>query len=220
MPLFDEVVSKTNKNFNPGDKSESLFSALTAIIIDQTNGGFAGFLQRFSDTGLGDLAASWMNNGANMPISNEQLESVMGEKTLKNISQNVGLDYHTTVAAAASMIPQIVDKLTPEGAIPVEGDVLAKIGRIIENTSPVETFDRIGTAAVGTIDDENRIIKPGFDETVERENPTALEWLLPLFILALLVVGGFMFCGKSEPAASANADQPATNSNVLVNSNQ
>ena len=226
MALFDSVVNEAREKFDLGDKAQDLLSALLSLISNRNLGGFAGFLQRFTDAGLGDTASSWINTDANTPLSYEQLESALGENTLRDISRNAGLDYQKTVSASAFMIPHIVDKLSPTGFAPDEADLSAQIGsylRDVGGTTVGETFDRIGTAATATIDAESRAAGENLEIVDEAEENTALNWLLPVIILGLLVAAGFMFCGKSEPAekpVSINANQTNLNANIQVNVNR
>ena len=68
---------------------------------------------------------------------------------------------------------------------------MATIDHDPNNTEEVaEVLDRIGTAAVGTTDDKSMI-----EDFAEKDSN--LKWLLPLIILILLVVVGFLFCSKS-----------------------
>jgi len=225
MALFDSIVYEARDKFDLGDKAETLLSALLTLISGR-NGGFTGLLQRFTDAGLGDTASSWINSSANTPVSNEQLESALGEDTLREISSNVRLDYQKTVSASAFMIPKIIDRLSPAGAAPDEEDLSAQIGsylRDVGGTTVGETFDRIGTAATGVIDAEDRIPGEHLVMDDEPEDNTALNWLLPLVILGLLVAAGFMFCGKSETIktpADQNPEQTISNSNIQVNANR
>ena len=43
----------------------------------------------FTKAGLGDVASSWVNSGANSSISNEQLESAVGASTIAGIAEKV-----------------------------------------------------------------------------------------------------------------------------------
>ncbi len=227
MALFDSIINETREKFSLGDKAKVLLSSLLALMTDKTGSGFTGFLQRFTDAGLGNTASSWVNSGTNTPISNEQVESALGEDLLIDISRNVGLDYKTTTSASAFMIPRIVDEVTPEGSAPTKNELLAKIGgysRDVGETTVGETFDRIGTAATATIDAKNRVVAENF-ETIDENHNSALKWLLPLVVLSLLVIAGFMFCSKSKPIANTvNVNMnPVTlnvNSNTVVNANR
>ena len=126
--MFDSIVRDVNKKYDLGDKADVLVSALLSLMTDRTSGGFAGFIERFQSAGLGDLANSWISSGTNTPVSNEQLESALGEDTLREISEKIGADYQTTVGASGYAIPHLVDDLTPNGEIPKEEDLLSNIG--------------------------------------------------------------------------------------------
>lgn len=201
--MFSSIIDEAAGRFDLGDKAGTLLSALLSLITNKRRGGFAGFLNRFREAGLGDTAESWVNSGANTPLSYEQLESALGEETLRNISDQVGVEYEKTVSASAFMIPHIVDQLSPAGVIPQDEDLLSRIGGYLTETEelkPVETFDRMGTAAVAG---ETRAPSVGeraadlVDVTTgyEAGENTILNWLLPLVLLGFLMVIGYVTCG-------------------------
>src|SRR5687768_1173132 len=127
MALFDSIAAEAREKFDLGDKANALLSILLAMISDKENGGFSGFMQSFREAGLGSLASSWINSSANMPISYEQTETVFSEQTLREMSEETGLDYQTTTSATAFMIPHIIDELTPNGEIPNERGLLTML---------------------------------------------------------------------------------------------
>lgn len=174
--MFDSIIKEAQEKFNLGDKAGGLLSTLVALMTNKDDGGFSGFLERFKAAGLGDTVSSWVNSGANTPISNEQVESVFGEETLKDISENAGLDYDTTTSATAFMTPHIVDNLTPDGVVPSESDLLTRISGYLGGLGALatgafgtasamagDTVDRIGTAASGTVDAGKKIVGDGID---------------------------------------------------------
>jgi uncharacterized protein YidB (DUF937 family) len=128
MSLFDSIISEAGQRFGLGDKSGTLLSALLALITDQSRGGFPGFLDRFSRAGLGDLASSWISSGDNAALSTQQVESALGEETIADIAGQADIDSLTAKSALAYMIPTVVDKLTPDGVVPEDKDLLSKIG--------------------------------------------------------------------------------------------
>ena len=132
--MFDSIIKGVNEKYDLGDKAGALISAFLALMTDSESGGFAGFINRFRTAGLGDLADSWVSSGANTPVSNEQLESALGEDTLRGISEKIGADYETTVGASGYVIPHIVDDLTPDGEIPGDDDLLSRIGDLFNRS--------------------------------------------------------------------------------------
>jgi len=170
MSLFDSLINETETKFNLGGKGGTLLSALLALVTNKSRGGFAGFLERFNRAGLGDTASSWVKDSANMPISNEQLESVLAQSELENIANQVGTNYETATSAAAFMVPQVVDRLTPNGVLPDENDLLSTTGTYSTNVGEMAGFavataagtvDRIGTAATDVIDAGRETVSDG-----------------------------------------------------------
>jgi uncharacterized protein YidB (DUF937 family)/outer membrane protein OmpA-like peptidoglycan-associated protein len=142
MSLFDSVISMAADKFGLGDKSGTLLSALLSMMTNQDSGGFSGFLNLFSKAGLGDVASSWVSSGANSALSNEQLESALGSNIIGSVAEKVGLPAGTATSALAWMVPQVIDKLTPDGVVPEEKDLLSKIGDFLSGW---------GGAAVGAV---------------------------------------------------------------------
>lgn len=221
--MFNSIIDEAARQFDLGDKAGTLLSALLSLITEKRRGGFTRFLNRFREVGLGDTAESWVNSGANTPLSYEQLESALGEETLRNVSGQVGLEYNKTVSASAFMLPRIIDQLTPEGSVPNDADLLTRIGGYLTadaGLTPVESFDRMGTAAVA-----GQTNAPTLGNRAEHlidhggEENTLLNWLLPLILLAFLVVIGYMFCG-GRPEVSVAPANTNVNSAVNLNVNQ
>ncbi|MDQ2747714.1 MAG: YidB family protein [Acidobacteriota bacterium] len=235
--MFDSMISEAGEKFNLGDKAGTVLSALLALITNKNSGGFAGFLAKFNAAGLGDTAASWIGSGSNMPISNEQTESALGAETLRNMADQAGTSYDATTSAAAYMTPRVVDALTPEGVVPPDGDLLSRIGGYLTGIGGA-TLGGIGTAAAltgGSPDKADAAVGERINGTLNSGGDrlgdgngddgggSALKWLIPLLLLGLLIVLGYMFCGKSTPVATntANANANVTaNANVKPNANQ
>ena len=225
--MFSSIIDGVNEKFDLGDKAGALISAILALMTDSASGGFAGFINRFRTAGLGDLADSWVSSGANTPVSYEQLESVLGEDTLRGISEQVGTDYETTVNASGYIIPHLVDDLTPNGEIPNESDLLSQVGGYLTGVGTSsggvgtssgiagENIDRVDPAAELTDKSEVAGVPGIFSDKSNGEENPLLAWLLPLLILAFLVIIGFWFCGgKSEPVAVPETN---VNTNTAVN---
>ncbi len=239
MSLFDSVISMAADKFGLGDKSGTLLSALLSMMTNQDSGGFSGFLNLFSKAGLGDLASSWVSSGANSPLSNEQLESALGSNTIGSIAEKVGLPAGTATSAMAWMVPQVIDKLTPDGVVPEEKDLLSKIGDFLSGWGGAAigaagavaglagsaiggTADAVGDVAGAGVDAGKKVVGAvgdtlggaskmvgGAMNDVTEGGGGLLKWLLPLILLGLLLALGWWFCGKGQV--------PAANTNTNVN---
>ncbi len=81
-------------------------------------GGLGGLLQRFQSAGLGQEVASWIGNGANASITGDQVRAALGDGPLRTLAEHAGLDENAAAAHLSSLLPQIVDRLTPGGQVP------------------------------------------------------------------------------------------------------
>ena len=228
MVLFDSIVREAEEKFDLGGKGKKLLSILLAMVSDKTNGGFSGFLEHFNKAGLGDTAASWITSGANMPISYEQTESAFGETTLKEISEQAGLDYKTTTSATAFMTPHIINELTPKGIAPKDVDLAATIAGLTgigaATASNVKAADFAKNKAVSANIVENEKVSAASTSAVnnnetsaaETDDNSILKILLPLLLLGLVIFLGYKFCGNSETVNTADQN---INTNVNLANN-
>lgn len=86
-------------------------------LVQKYPGGISGLVSAFQEKGLGEVAASWVGTGANLPISAGQIASVLGDGPLAGIAEKLGVSSGEAGGQLASLLPQVVDKLTPGGAI-------------------------------------------------------------------------------------------------------
>jgi len=75
----------------------------------QGGSGLDGLLKQFQDKGLGEAAASWVGTGKNLSISKEQIAG---------IAKSLGVSPDQAASTLASLLPQAVDQLTPNGKLP------------------------------------------------------------------------------------------------------
>jgi len=99
---------------------------ISNLINNPQTGGLQGLIQSFQDKGLGGVVASWVGTGENLPISAEQLTSVLGSSHLQEMAQKVGLPVDGLTEKLSGLMPQVVDQLTPNGKMPEEGGLQAQ----------------------------------------------------------------------------------------------
>ena len=74
-------------------------------------------MSTFQEKGLGGVASSWVGTGSNLPISASQIASVLGSGQVADIASKLGVTSGDASGQLASLLPQVVDKLTPGGEI-------------------------------------------------------------------------------------------------------
>ena len=74
---------------------------------------------------------SWIGTGPNQPVSPDQLGNVLGDDLLGKLGQQTGMNSGDLLGQLSQMLPQMVDRATPEGRIPEGGlgDIGAILGR-------------------------------------------------------------------------------------------
>jgi uncharacterized protein YidB (DUF937 family) len=96
------------------------------------SGGLDGLLKQFQGAGFGQQADSWVSTGANMPISAEDLTNVFGRDQVDAIARQAGVSEVEASGGLAALLPELVNQLTPQGALPAQGatdDALSELRR-------------------------------------------------------------------------------------------
>lgn len=124
MGLFDQVVGALSTSQAGG--GNALLESVLQLVNDPQTGGLAGLVQSFQQGGLAEIVNSWVSTGRNLPISVEQIQSILGASTLQDLAEKSGLSHAQISGGLASMLPQVVDQLTPNGEVPQSGDLLAQ----------------------------------------------------------------------------------------------
>jgi uncharacterized protein YidB (DUF937 family) len=91
---------------------------------DAGGGGIGGLINSFQNAGMGDQLKSWIGTGANMPISADQLTSALGSDKIRDIASQLGMSHGEVSGGLADMLPQIIDKLSPNGQLPDNHNML------------------------------------------------------------------------------------------------
>ena len=91
-------------------------SAVNSIL--EKNGGLQGVVNEFERNGLGATISSWVGTGPNQPISPGDLRRTLGPDLLQQLAAKTGISIEELTEKLAQVLPQAVDKLTPDGKIP------------------------------------------------------------------------------------------------------
>jgi uncharacterized protein YidB (DUF937 family) len=83
------------------------------------NGGIGELLEKFNQTGHGQVAQSWIDSGPNKDISPPQLKQAIGSDVLEKLEQQTGLSQEEILARLSRELPKALDKYTPDGRLPV-----------------------------------------------------------------------------------------------------
>lgn len=113
-----------------GPGSIDLMQVLAALLAGGAQGGMAqggglgglgALLEQFRAAGLGAQADSWVSAGPNLPLAPEQLQDVFGQEPMEQLAERMGLSTGDLGAKLAQLLPQAVDRATPQGRLPEGG---------------------------------------------------------------------------------------------------
>jgi uncharacterized protein YidB (DUF937 family) len=108
MGLFDGLIG--------GIVGAGMVSVVNGII--EKHGGLQGVVSAFEKNGLGATVGSWVSSGPNQPISPAEMHKALGPDLLQQLAAKSGLSVQDLTQKLSQMLPQVVDKMTPDGAIP------------------------------------------------------------------------------------------------------
>ena len=134
MGLLDSVIGALS-GVRGGSSRGDLLSAVLQMLADDGDGpGIHALNQRFVQGGLEETMKSWVGRGANLPIEPDEIQRVLGPDAVGQIAQQLGLSPQSTAERLATMLPYVIDKLTPGGRLPEAGfgdfgELMGRMGR-------------------------------------------------------------------------------------------
>jgi uncharacterized protein YidB (DUF937 family) len=108
MGLFDGVLG--------GVVGAGMVSVVNGIL--EQHGGVQGIVNQFEQNGLGATVRSWVGTGPNQPITPAQVHQALGPDLLQQLAAKSGLPVQELAEKLSQILPQAVDKMTPNGTIP------------------------------------------------------------------------------------------------------
>lgn len=144
MGLLDSVLGQVlNSGAAAPHASGSDPAAIFGSLL-QESGGLGGLVQKLQQAGLGDAVGSWIGTGQNQPVSPDQLQGALGQDVIGAVAQKLGLNVQTLLPLLATLLPVLIDRLTPHGRLPDQepslgggagtgglGDLLGALGPLL-----------------------------------------------------------------------------------------
>ena len=146
--LLNMATNAFDKNGDGRVETGELMGALGSLLSNgqsdesasPTQGGFdlSALVSKMQQGGLGEIVQSWLGDGANQPVSGEQLQSVLGQDQIAAFAQKTGLDLNQALASLQQLIPNLVDKSSQGGQLLASNetnpnDLAGMIGNLASN---------------------------------------------------------------------------------------
>jgi uncharacterized protein YidB (DUF937 family) len=124
--MFDDLVQQAAAAAGGSADHTAMAAAVVSMLNSPQAGGLPGVLQSFHNSGLGDIAASWVGSGQNLPVTPAQVHSALGADTVQRLAQQAGVPPGLATALLAAVLPVLVDRLTPGGQMLPPSSLLAE----------------------------------------------------------------------------------------------
>lgn len=123
MGLLDGVLQGLSGG-QEGSGGAGIEQALLQMLGQGGTEGLSGLAQNFQSQGLGDIFSSWVSPGENRPIQPQQLQGALGPDILRQLAGGSGMSLQALLPLLAQLLPAVIDKLTPQGQLPRNNDLL------------------------------------------------------------------------------------------------
>jgi uncharacterized protein YidB (DUF937 family) len=100
-----------------GGNNEMVGDVMNSLIGGGDKMDLGSLVSGFKDKGLGNVAESWLGDGANMPVSAEQLKEVIGGDKIAAAASQLGTDEGSLLGSLQDAVPQLVDKASSGGSL-------------------------------------------------------------------------------------------------------
>ena len=118
MGLLDEFgLGNALKGALSEVEAAGLPAVINAVLAKTQYHDLAGLVAALEKGGLGAQVQSWLGNGANLPITADQLKAVLGNSQVQDFARHLGLPVDETLKLLAQYLPQVVDKASPNGTL-------------------------------------------------------------------------------------------------------
>ena len=95
-------------------------------------GGLQKIMSGLEHQGAGSQAKSWVAEGENQPVSGQQMKEAVGADQVAQVAEKLGVSHDQAADVLAKVIPHVVDKASPDGAMPSQQAVDSTVGTLAQ----------------------------------------------------------------------------------------
>jgi len=136
MGILDGLMQQAGGLASLAAKNPQAVAAVVSLLSTRDTsvggtGGLAGVVDAFTKKGLGDMVASWISTGPNPPVSANQVSDVLGGDVLTQFAAKAGVPQGQAGGLLASLLPTVIDQLTPKGSVPETNTLETTLGGLL-----------------------------------------------------------------------------------------
>ncbi|MFO1472375.1 MAG: YidB family protein [Turneriella sp.] len=120
-----KYIDQASGQLNVG--KEKLEGLVSSLALDEKKAQLDGIISSLKEKGLKDTVASWVGTGENQPINPEKIKEALGVHRIEELAAQAKMKASEVPQALSNLLPQIIDKLTPDGKEPENGIAAAAV---------------------------------------------------------------------------------------------
>jgi uncharacterized protein YidB (DUF937 family) len=155
MSLFTDIVkSAIGTNDSSGqveNKTQNLLNGSLEML--EKMGGIDGLVKKLQQSGMGDIAESWIGTGENRNINPDQLTNALGKDQVDAVARQADIPESQGASVLSQILPAVIDKLTPDGK-PPESSSLATWGKVLLGGAGAALAAKAAASYFGDKEDE------------------------------------------------------------------
>lgn len=128
MSWLDDLSTKLQAKYGAGAEGNKA-AAQALKMIEGLDNGLDGLVTKFDEAGLKEQAQSWVSKGKNLPVTAGQVKDALGPE-LEKIAQKMDMTVDAAAAKLAEVMPDLVDRLTPDGVAPKVAELKETAGQL------------------------------------------------------------------------------------------
>lgn len=119
--IATQIVMSKLTGSSSNASSDMVSSVLGSLLGGSNNqqgidlGTLGNLVGNLKESGLGDIAESWLGNGENAHISRSQISDMLGADRVDQAAKQLGADQNDLLRGLQEMLPQVVDNTSKDG---------------------------------------------------------------------------------------------------------
>ena len=120
--LYESLKDLISKDENVSKMFDTVKNAIDTHGLDAV-------LEKFKSSGLDSKVQSWISKGENAELSPDEVKGALGSE-LDSFAAKAGVAKDQAADGIAKALPELVDKLTPDGVVPSQDKVKTELNSI------------------------------------------------------------------------------------------
>lgn len=113
MGLIDSLLGGSLSQI----EAEAVPALISGVLAKTNLGDLQGLVNQLQQGGLGNQVQSWLGNGANLPVSPDQLRAALGSEQITQLAQHFGVSPDAALKLLSEHLPGVIDQASPNGTL-------------------------------------------------------------------------------------------------------